>query len=349
MQKIKKGVVVPSAAFSVKSTSLRYYQSMPKRVPQVGDVVFGKIASVGQHSSLENKSARIHMIHNGSHGFFVFGHRYAPDYYEGLVPTEPVTEVDLLARSGVVGQVQIKNSLVKDPTKVEVLGYVCTQDGNVVNTLDYSSINPKSEAKKLPRAKLILVCGTSMNSGKSMAATACCWALTNMGYTVNASKVTGTASLKDILSMNDAGANKYLDFTYLGHPSTYMLEEDKMVNIFNRIDLKYANNPKNFWVVEFADGILQRETAMLLAHPDVRSRIHKLIFCSYDAFGAIGGLEVLKDKFDLVPDAISGVCSSSPLLLKELAEFSSIPIFNSADAGLDFMKEILLSKKKKIK
>ena len=121
MQKIKKGVVVPSAAFSVKSASLRYYQSMPKRVPQVGDVVFGKIASVGQHSSLENKSARIHMIHNGSHGFFVFGHRYAPDYYEGLVPTEPVTEVDLLARSGVVGQVQIKNSLVKDPTKVEVL------------------------------------------------------------------------------------------------------------------------------------------------------------------------------------------------------------------------------------
>jgi hypothetical protein len=349
VKKVKKGVVVPSAAFSVKSTSLKYYQLMPDRVPQVGDVIYGKIVSVGQHSSLENKSARIHMIHNGSHGFFVFGHRYAPDYYEGLVPTQPVTEVDLLARSGVIGQVKVKNSLVKDPTKVEILGYACKEDGNVVNTLDYNLINPKDEEKKNPRAKLILVCGTSMNSGKSMAATACCWALTNMGYTVNASKVTGTASLKDILSMNDAGASRYLDFTYLGHPSTYKLGEKEMVNVFNKIDLRYANNPKNFWVVEFADGILQRETAMLLAHEDVRSRIHKLIFCSYDAFGAIGGLEVLEDKFNLIPDAISGVCSSSPLHIKELSEFSDIPIFNSAATNLDLMKDVLLSKKKKVK
>ncbi|MFT5386944.1 MAG: hypothetical protein ACI9E5_000063 [Candidatus Omnitrophota bacterium] len=347
MQKVKKGVVVPSAAYSVKSTSLRFYQVMPDHVPQVGDVVYGKIVSVGQHSNLENKSARIHMIHNGSHGFFVFGHRYAPDYYEGIVPTEPVTEVDLLARSGVIGQVEVRNSLVKDPTKVEILGYVCTADGTVVNTMDYNLISPKKAEKTKPRAKLILVCGTSMNSGKSMAAASCCWALSNLGYTVNASKVTGTASLKDILSMNDAGASKYLDFTSLGHPSTYKLNEESMLSVFNTIDLKYANNPQNYWVVEFADGILQRETAMLLAHEDVRSRIHKLIFCSYDAFGAVGGLQVLKEKFNLVPDAISGVCSSSPLHLKELAEFSDIPIFNSADANLDFMKELLCSKRKK--
>ena len=349
MQKIKKVVTVPSAAYGVESKFLKFYQAMPGRVPQVGDIVYGRIVSVGQHSNLENKSARIHMIHNGSLSVFVFGHRYAPDYYEGHVPEEPVEKVDLLARSGVVGNVIVKNSLVKDPTKIEVLGYVCTVDGNVVNTLDYNLINPRLVTKKKSRAKLVLVCGTSMNSGKSMAAATCCWALSNMGYTVNASKVTGTASLKDILSMNDAGADKYLDFTYLGYPSTYKLSEDKMLDVFNKIDLKYANDPKKFWVVELADGILQRETAMLLAHEDVRSRIHKLIFCSYDAFGAIGGLQVLKEKFELTPDAISGVCSSSPLHMKELSEFSNIPIFNSADANLDFMKEILLSKKKRSK
>jgi hypothetical protein len=36
-----------------------------------------------------------------------------------------------------------------------------------------------------------------------------------MGKKVRASKITGTASLKDILLMNDAGANPYADFTYL--------------------------------------------------------------------------------------------------------------------------------------
>ena len=181
-----------------------------------------------------------------------------------------------------------------------------------------------------------------MNSGKSLAASACCWALSSMGHKVRASKVTGTASLKDILQMNDAGAEHYADFTYLGYPSTYLLSEEEQLDIFNKLDLKYANNPQNYWVVEFADGINQRETAYLLNHPEVKKRIHKFIFCAYDAFGAIGGLRILSEKFNLVPDALSGVCSSSPLLLEELKEFSSIPVFNSFDKDLNKIKDVLI-------
>ena len=69
-----------------------------------------------------------------------------------------------------------------------------------------------------------------MNSGKSTSATACCWALTNLGYDVRASKVTGTASLKDILHMQDAGASIVNDFTHFGFPSTYLLEEKEVVD-----------------------------------------------------------------------------------------------------------------------
>jgi hypothetical protein len=176
-----------------------------------------------------------------------------------------------------------------------------------------------------------------------MAAAACCWSLSSMGYNVRASKVTGTAGLKDILLMNDAGANPYADFTYLGHPSTYQLSQEELLVIFNHLDLKYANNPKNFWVVEFADGIIQRETAMLLASPQVTSRIYKLIFCANDAFGAIGGLPTLKEKFGLVPDALSGLCSSSPLHVRELSAFTDIPVFNSAEASVKRLADILLS------
>jgi hypothetical protein len=269
------------------------------------------------------------MIHDGTKAIFVFGNRYAPDFYEGLVPSEMTDEVNLLARSGVVGVVKTKNSMIKDPTKVKISGYVCDEKGDVLNTRDFPLIKPRNTIKKEPRSRMILVCGTSMNSGKSMAAAACCWALTTIGYNVRASKVTGTASLKDILLMNDAGANRYADFTYLGYPSTYLLTKQELLSIFNQLDLKYANNPKNFWVVELADGVIQRETAMLLSSPEVVSRIHRLIFCANDAFGAIGGLRTLKEKFNLIPDAISGICSSSPLHTRELSEFTNIPVFNS--------------------
>jgi hypothetical protein len=345
MKKIKRGFILPSAAFTVKGKHVKFYDFSEKK-PEPGDVVYGTINRIGQHSSLENASGRIHVIHNGSKAIFVFGNRYAPDYYEGIVPNQMVEEADLLARSGVIGVVKAKNAMIKDPTRVRILGYVCQEDGTILNTRAFPLITPQQTTKKEPRSGMILVCGTSMNSGKSMAAVACCWAMTTMGHKVRACKVTGTASLKDILHMNDAGAEPYADFTYLGYPSTYLLSQEEILRIFNQLDLKYANNPKNYWIVEIADGIIQRETAMLLSSPEVTSRIHKLIFCANDAFGAIGGLRVLKDRFNLVPDALSGVCTSSPLHLRELSEFTDIPIFNSANPDLTKLAEILFAPNK---
>ncbi|MHC4423287.1 MAG: hypothetical protein ACYS0C_09840 [Planctomycetota bacterium] len=347
MKKIKKGFIWPSAAFAVRPSQLKFCEFSRKQ-PRVGDVVYGIINWVGQHSSLENVSGRIHMIHDGTKAVFVFGNRYAPDYYEGLVPEEMTDEVDLLARSGIIGVVKTKNSLIKDPTKVKIFGYICDKSGNILNTRDFPLIKPKMTVKKQPRAKMILVCGTSMNSGKSMAAASCCWALASMGYNVRACKVTGTAGLKDILLMNDAGASRYADFTYLGYPSTYLLQKDELIGIFDKLDLKYANNPKNFWVVELADGIIQRETAILLNSPEITLRIHKLIFCANDAFGAIGGLSTL-EKLGLEPDALSGICSSSPLHIRELTAFTDIPVFNSAEANTEQLTEILLRPSKNAK
>ena len=343
MKKISPGFLLPSAAYTVKKSAIKLY-AFQDRVPQVGDLIYGRVIRIGQHSGLENKNGRIHVINDGSRAVFVYGNRYAPDHFEGYVPESSLNEVDMLAQSGVVGIVKSKNSMIKDPTRIRVLGYVCDEQGEVINTRNHSLIVPakteKTSGKK--RAKLILVVGTAMNSGKSMAAAACCWALATMGHEVRASKITGTASLKDILRMNDAGAATYNDFTHFGYPSTYMLSEEELLRIFNHIDLKHCNNPRNFWVVELADGILQRETAMLLASEDVKSRIHRLIFCAGDALGAVGGLKVLKDKFGLTPDAISGVCSSAPLAKQELADYTGIQVFNNLERNLNQISEILL-------
>ncbi|UCE99809.1 MAG: hypothetical protein JSV82_01730 [Planctomycetota bacterium] len=347
MMKINKGFILPSAALTIKRSLIKFYK-LSDKPPEIGDVVYGQIQRIGQHSSLENASGRIHMIHDGTKAAFVFGNRYAPDFYEGLIPDQMTDKLDLLARSGMIGSVKTKNSLIKDPTKVKILGYVCDKSGNILNTRNFPLITPRNKLKKQPRAKMILVCGTSMNSGKSMAAAACCWALTSLGYKVRASKITGTASLKDILLMNDAGANPYADFSYLGYPSTYLLPEDELLGIFNLLDLKYANNPKNFWVVELADGVIQRETELLLNSTQVRARIYKLIFCANDAFGAIGGLNILK-KYGLKPNALSGLCSSSPLHIRELADFTNIPVFNSAEPDKKGLAEILFLRDKALK
>jgi len=342
MRKIRPGFILPSAAFTIQPRQIKGYDKLDRK-PQAGDLVYGQVKYVGNHGSLENKQGRIHVVGDGTRSVFVFGNRYAPDAFEGIVPETARGEVDLLARSGLVGHMREKNTATKDPTKIEVLGYVVDGDGEPLNTLRYPIATPKipiEENKK--RAKMVLHVGTSMNAGKSTSAIACCWALSAMGHGVRASKVTGTASLKDILHMQDAGAERVSDFTYLGFPSTYLLDPATVLEIFRNLDAKYANNPQKYWVVEFADGIIQRETAVLLKDPYVRSRIHRLVFSAVDTFGAIGGLRVLDEEFGLRPDAVSGRCTSSPLVIRELQSRTKVPVFNNVIRDLKQLSEILL-------
>lgn len=342
MKKIRPGFILPSAAFTIQPRQVKHYQKLEKP-PVVGDVIIGRVSYIGQHGSLENKEGRIHMINDGSRAVFVYGNRYAPDAFEGFVPEQNSHEVDLLARSGMIGIMHEKNTATKDPTKVEVLGYILGEDGEPLNTRKFPLAMPKIPLNRdKKRSKMILHVGTSMNAGKSTSAIACCWALSAMGHTVRASKVTGTASLKDILHMQDGGAECVSDFTHLGFPSTYMLEETDIIGVFENLDAKFAANPQKYWVVELADGVFQRETAMLLKNDYVRSRIHRLIFSASDAFGAIGGIHVLNEEFGLIPDAISGRCSSSPLMIRELQQRTDIKVYNNVIRNLKLISEIIL-------
>jgi hypothetical protein len=341
-KKIKISCIIPSSAKTISKNKISEYEFIDKK-PEVGDVVYGSVLKLGQYSQIENKNGRLHTIVEGVRSLFVFGNRYAPDYYEAFVPDSFSSEVDMVARSGVIGKVKTKNEKIKEPTIIKILGYLVDKNGEVVNTKNFNTIIPheKNKNKNQIRSKLILSIGTSMNSGKSLSAAACCSVLSSAGNNVRFSKVTGTASLKDILNAQDRGAEVVNDFTFLGYPSTYMLDEQELLYIFNSIDLKYANNPKNYWVVEFSDGISQRETSILLNNETIKKRIYRLIFSADSVFSAIGGISVLKEKYGLVPNVISGVCSRSPLFIRELEEFIDIPVVNNINPNFKEFLEIL--------
>ena len=340
MKQIARGYIETSAMFSVPKKKLYYIPvSEVERSPQVGDLIYGKIASIRQHRSLENKVGRIHYIHDNTRAIFVIGNRYAPDYYEAIVPSDLGSKIDLIARSGMVGCVTKKNEKVNDPTIVKIIGYVCDSSGTILNTRNFSKFKASSSRVK-KNNKMILSIGTNMNSGKTTTAAMCCWALSKSGHDVTASKITGTASLKDILLMQDSGASKISDFTYFGYPSTYKMGESELIDLFNKFD---SYNNDKYWVVEFADGILQRETKLLLENEAIKSRVYKLIFNAHDTFSAIGGINILKKDFGYEVDALSGVISGSPLLIEELRQYSDVPVFNnmSPNAFKDILEIIL--------
>jgi hypothetical protein len=171
LQKLKKGYVLTSSAYTLSPKQLTNFIQIEK-TPEIGDVVYGEVEAIGQHDCLENGQGRIHRVHNNSKGIFVYGNRYAPDCYEGIIPDHHSTTADLLARSGLIGKVVSKSGKAISPTQIKILGYVCDSNGNIINTTNHSLIKPKKQEKTFPRSKLILVVGTAMNSGKSAAAVA---------------------------------------------------------------------------------------------------------------------------------------------------------------------------------
>ena len=101
-----------------------------------------------------------------------------------------------------------------------------------------------------------------------------------------------------------------------------------------------ATTRKNYLVIEIAGGIFQRETAMLLKMNEVRNRIH-LIFCALDSSAVFSGLRMLLEQFDLKPNAISGLCSSSPLAIREIETFTNLPVLRSMERDYRSIYEVI--------
>ena len=69
---------------------------------------------------------------------FAFGNRYAPDYYEGIIPDHSQKKLIYWLVGGLIGKVLLlKNALVGDPTQIRCLGYICDNDGKIINTRDH--------------------------------------------------------------------------------------------------------------------------------------------------------------------------------------------------------------------
>ncbi len=334
------GHFVPSGARIVSPHRLCDYVWLD-RPPRFGDVLFGRVTSIGYPFELEDFEGHPYPLAEGTETLFIAGNRYSPDNLEGLAREAMATEMDLLAESGVVGTVRSMNAAHPNRTRVEILGYVVDEKGRVLNTFD-NAPTPQAPDRSRPRAKLILNVGTSMNSGKTTTAVACCRALAGAGDEIRATKLTGVAGPRDTRRMLAAGAIEIADFLDLGWPSTYLIDEPDVIGIFDHFDATHGSNPDAYWVVEISDGILQRETAILLRSDVVRSRIHRLVFSVSDALGAIGGLAVLRDQFGLVPDALSGRLTGSPLMIRELRAHTDIPVFDNRADDLAALRRVLV-------
>jgi hypothetical protein len=301
--------------------------------PDSGDVVLARVVRIGQHSRLESPASRRQALFVGDEILVAYGHRYAPDQFLAKVPAA-LDECQLVAAGGVASQVIAQHASMGQATQLVPVGLLA-DDAGVLNLsrlaphhLDITTTGTDREIASPHHPPVIAVLGTSMNSGKSTALSCLVKGLSAAGMIVSAGKATGTGSGNDTGMFVDAGADRVLDFTDFGVPTTFQLDHSRIQAVFTGLVSALTDSTTDVILIEIADGVYQGETRRLLSDPVFQAVVDQVIFTASDALGATAGLQLLRAA-NIRVTAISGVLTSSPLAVQEASEAINVPILDT--------------------
>lgn len=302
--------------------------SSDQRVPpRAGDVVVVEVAKVGNHTRMTLSDHRRARLYAGDHLVGVLGNRYATDAFEGQIHS--LEELHVLTGAGMIGTVQSRHRDVASPTSLRFLGYLTREDGERIN-LKEEQFHPQ-RLEEVNR-DVLLVVGTGMNSGKTTTVVRLVKGLVEDGVRVSACKLTGSVSERDRMEMLATDAHDVRDFSDYGFPSTYLTEEQELVDLYETMVHDSSVADPDIIVMEIADGILQRETSMLLSSPEIARRVRGVVLAAGCATSALFGIHEV-NRLGHKVTAVSGKITSSPLFVRELANSSDVPIGCSAKQG----------------
>lgn len=307
--------------------------------PKVGDVVVVRALSESvTYGNLELPNGRLARITKGDILLGVLGKRRALKGFVGDVPDsiKAGDKLHLLNMGGVIGVCKGHHSSLSDAIEVEVLGIAVNDDvtmggrdsekfpgfdndfalshsrtvtaSKILNISD-KALQPVKFLEK--SAPIVIVAGTCMNSGKTVAATEIIKQAHHAGLKVAGAKLSGVAALRDTLNMEDHGAFVTTSFLDCGLPST--VDAGDLSPIAKAI-LNHLNSfEPDLIIVELGDGIVGGYAVdSVLKDLEIKKAISSFVFCASDYVGVIGGMTVLKN-LGIEIDVIAGSVTDSQM------------------------------------
>jgi len=180
-------------------------------------------------------------------------------------------------------------------------------------------------------APLVMIAGTSMNSGKTYAATEIIKQATRAGLRVAAAKLSGVACLRDTLNMADHGAVATASFLDCGLPSTVSVGD--LAPTAKAIIARLNEGSPDLIVIEMGDGILGGYSVeSIFDDAELREATAALVFCASDYVGAWGGIELLRRR-GIEIDVIAGSVTDSQMGEDYIQKEFGVPAANARRDG----------------
>jgi hypothetical protein len=195
------------------------------------------------------------------------------------------------------------------------------RDGVTLNMADFA---PRAPHRAL-EAPVVLIVGTSMDSGKTVAAKAIVRVLKRMGLRVVAAKLTGVARLRDVLAASDAGADEVFDFVDVGLPST-VVEPERYEGALRGLLGLIAGARPDVVVAEAGASPLEPyngEVAMRV----LGERVACTVLCASDPYAIVGVMSA----FGIEPTLLSGRATSTEAATDLIHKLVGIEALNLLD------------------
>jgi hypothetical protein len=184
----------------------------------------------------------------------------------------------------------------------------------------------------------VLIIGTSMEAGKTMAACAIVRRLRARGLRVAGAKLTGVGRYRDILAMRDAGAHVVFDFVDAGLAST-ICDADEMNRALGVLFALVTESNADVLVAEAGASPLEPYNGEA-AVAGIADALRLTVLCASDPY-AVVGVEVA---FGLAPDFVSGRAASTDAGVALVERLTGIRTLNLLDqASWPVLDELLVA------
>ncbi len=174
---------------------------------------------------------------------------------------------------------------------------------------------------------MVALAGTSMEAGKTAAASVIIARMRHRGLTVDAFKATGVSLRRDILAFEDSGARRTMIFTDLGIVTTTARCGPALTRTMLT---EMASGSPDVIVFELGDGLLgPYGVDSILLQPDIRAALSAVVLSANDPVAAWGGVKLLRERFLIEPCAITGPATDNQVGVELIRDQMGVEAFNA--------------------
>lgn len=281
------------------------------------------------YNQLEDADGVFSTIHKGDVIVGALGERQALKGYSGRIPRrlQVGDVINVLNMGGIIGLCTSDHPDLGPALKVELLGAVLTERNGFklhARIQDYA-LEPVYSLER--SAPLIMISGTSMNTGKTYASCQIIQGLTELGFRVAAAKLTGAALRRDVRVMEEHGAIKCVTFIEAGVVSS----TNKEMGPLAKAPISHLNEYQpDVIVLELGDGFIGHYGVdELLLDKELQRFTSAHIVAATDLAGAWAADQIFRTRYRTSIAAMTGPVTDNAVGRQYIRNSFGIPAFNA--------------------